>query len=203
MEDGEWAKLMAEGNESAKARFVMTFHGPLYRWLRYLTADVDAAQELTQDTFVEALQAVARYEGRASLSTWVHRIAYYRYTHWLREQRRDARWRAPIEDAESCADPECDAQWDSIWLRQALAELSEEHRDTFVLHYIQQLSVSEVAAVLAVPPGTVQSRLFHARKRLRDLLCEESSAPAARGRSSRTGAARPADRNNVHEVIIR
>jgi RNA polymerase sigma-70 factor (ECF subfamily) len=204
VDDREWAKLIVSGDEPAKSRFVVAFHGPIYRWLRYLSGSDDAAQELTQEAFLEALQSVSRYEGRASLSTWMHRVAYYRYTHWLREQRRDIRWHAPLESAEEYADPAGQANWESLCLRQALAQLSEEHRDTFVLHYVQALSVPEVAEVLGIPPGTVQSRLFHARRRLRDLLSEGLDSTAAgdgAGRNRPPGGGR--DTDNIHEVIIR
>jgi RNA polymerase sigma-70 factor (ECF subfamily) len=204
VDDGEWAKLIVSGDERARSRFVLVFHGPIYRWLRYLCACDDAAQELTQETFLEALQSMARYEGRASLSTWVHRVAYYRYTHWLREQHKERRWRAPLEEAETCADPSSKGQWEALCLRQAMAQLSEDHRDTFVLHYIQQLSVSEVAQVLSVPPGTVQSRLFHARRQLRELLRDSLDAAAPRGLPGQAGPATGApDKGNIHEVILR
>jgi RNA polymerase sigma-70 factor (ECF subfamily) len=204
VDDGEWAKLIVSGDEPARSRFVLVFHGPVYRWLRYLCACDDAAQELTQETFLEALQSMARYEGRASLSTWVHRVAYYRYTHWLREQRKERRWRAPLEEAEAHADPSGKSEWEALCLRQALAQLSEDHRDTFVLHYIQQLSVSEVAGVLSVPAGTVQSRLFHARRRLRELLHDSVDAAAPNEFPGQAGSAgSTSDKGNIHEVILR
>jgi len=200
VDDGDWAQRIVNGDESERTRFVMTFHGPIFRWLRHLCASDEAAQELAQETFIEALQSMARYEGRATLSTWVHRVAYYRYTHWLREQRRDRRWHVPLETAAECADPTAKAHWESLYLREALAQLSEDHRDTFVLHYVQQLSVPEVAEVLGIPPGTVQSRLFHARRRLRDLLQDGMSSPQAGDSGS---AASSPDKSNIQEVIIR
>jgi len=199
LDDGEWAKLIAAGDERERSRFVTTFHGQIYRWLRYLCASADAAQELTQDTFVEALQAISRFEGRASISTWLHRVAYYRYTHWLRERRRDLQWLAPLEAADATIDTAGGSNWESLCLKEALAQLSEEHRDTFVLHYVQQLSVLEVAVVLSVPAGTVQSRLFHARKRLRELLRDGLDGQCS-GRSA--ADPRPNDNKSVHEVII-
>ena len=200
MDDGDWARRIVGGDELERSRFVTLFHGPIYRWLRHLCASDEAARELTQETFVEALQSMARYEGRATLSTWVHRVAYYRYTHWLREQRRDRHWHVPLDTAADRADPASKAHWESLYLREALAQLSEDHRDTFVLHYVQQLSVPEVAEVLGVPPGTVQSRLFHARRRLRELLGDGTS-------SSQPGDSGPkaasTDKGNIQKVIIR
>ena len=204
LDDSEWAQQIVSGDEAAKSRFVAAFHDSVYRWLRYLCTSDDAAQELTQETFVEALLSMPRYEGRASLSTWLHRVAYFRYTHWLRDRRRERQWLAPIEAAENCADPSGSSQWEALCLKQALAQLSEDHRDTFVLHYVQQLNVPEVAEVLNVPPGTVQSRLFHARRRLRELLRDQPD-PAADGSDAERAPSldSPADKRNIHEVTIR
>jgi len=200
VDDSEWVRRILAGDEQERSRFVTALHGPIYRWLRHLTGSEDAANELTQETFVEALQAIHRYEGRASLSTWAHRVAYFRYTHWLRERSRDRKLRAPLSDAESRPDPAANANWESFCLRQALAQLTDEHRDTFVLHHVQQLSVLEVAEVLGVPPGTVQSRLFHARRRLRDLLGDSPGSTL----SGASGPSAPAPENtNIHEVVIR
>ena len=200
MDDREWAQRIVSGDDHEKTRFVVAYHGPIYRWLRYLCATDDAAQELTQETFVEALQSIARFEGRASLSTWIHRVAYYRYTHWLRERRRELMWRAPMEAADSHPDPSVAAHWESLCLREALAQLSEDHRDTFMLHYVQQLSVPEVAEVLGIPAGTVQSRLFHARRRLRTLLSDGACSPCTTGKSLDSGSG---DKGSVQEVIVR
>jgi RNA polymerase sigma-70 factor (ECF subfamily) len=199
VDDGDWAKLIAAGNERERSRFVTTFHARIYRWMRYLCADADAAQELTQDTFVEALQAITRFEGRAGISTWLHRVAYYRYTHWLRERRRDRQWLAPMEAAEGSVDTAGGSHWEALCLKEALSQLSEDHRDTFVLHYVQQLSVIEVAEVLNVPAGTVQSRLFHARRRLRELL---SDGLDGRNPGRAAPEASRNDKNSVHEVIV-
>jgi RNA polymerase sigma-70 factor, ECF subfamily len=203
VDDVDWAKLIASGDESAQSRFVTSFHDRIYRWLRYLSASDDAAQELTQETFLEALQSIRRYEGRATLATWLHRVAYFQYTHWLREQRRARLRHAPIEDAAECADPACDASWEALCLREALDKLSEDHRDTFVLHYVQQLCVPEVAEVLGIPPGTVQSRLFHARRRLRELLSDRQDiAHEAAPSGADAPAAGAQDKSKIHEVIL-
>ena len=102
--------------------------------------------------------------------------------------------------AADCVDPATNSYWESLYLREALAQLSEDHRDTFVLHYVQQLSVPEVAEVLGVPPGTVQSRLFHARRRLRDLLRDGTSSSQPGESESNVVAS---DKGNIQEVVVR
>jgi DNA-directed RNA polymerase specialized sigma24 family protein len=72
-----------------------------------------------------------------------------------------------------------------------LAQLSREHRETFLLYHVQGLSVREVAAVLDVPAGTVKSRLFMARQRLRELLQPpEPVSDQREGEGTRAGSCR-------------
>lgn len=174
MEEREWVQQIVRGDAAARERFVVQFHESVYRWLRYLTGSgqEETAQELTQETFLAALRGLDRFEGRSALVTWLHRIAYHQFTHWLRDRRQQEHWHTGLEAAEELADPTGKNAWESLCLRQALKQLSEAHRDTFILHYVQQLSVQEVAEVLEVPPGTIQSRLYHARQKLRELLQE-------------------------------
>ncbi len=172
MRDRVWIRLMVSGDRYAGEQFVQTYYARIERLLRCLTGSPDTARDLTQQTFVKAWQALPAFKFEASLQTWLHRIAYHEYTHWLRD-RRD---HAPIEAAHHIADTSANAvvnDWGIVLLPDALAQLSEELRDTFLLFYVQELSVKEVADVLNVPRGTVKSRLFTARQQLRGLLERE------------------------------
>lgn len=166
MRDTAWIKLIVSGDRAAGEQFVSRHYPIIYRMLRHLTNRADVAEDLTQQTFVEAWKALASYRGKSSLSTWLHSIAYHQYTHWLRA-RHD---HAPLEEADRVAAPQDDTLWGSIVLPRALAQLSAELRETFLLYHIQELSVPEIALVLEIPRGTVKSRLFVARQRLRDML---------------------------------
>jgi RNA polymerase sigma-70 factor, ECF subfamily len=146
--------------------FVTTHYARIYRLHHYLTGSAEAAQDLTQQTFTQAWQALASYQGRAKLSTWLHRIAYHVYTHWLR----DCRNHLPLAAVAEMPDLRAVCGLDSLLVSTALTQLSDELRETFLLYYIQELSVSEVAEVQDLPVGTVKSRLFTARQRLRELL---------------------------------
>ncbi len=175
MYDRRWVKLILKGDKAAGERFVTINYPRIYRLLRHLTGDAEVAEDLTQQTFIQAWQALASYRGEARLATWLHRIAYHEYTHWLRA-RRDEK---PLEAAAHLADLRAAEGLDTILLARAMAQLTPELRDTFLLFYVQELSVSEVAAVLETPAGTIKSRLFTARQRLRELL-QESARDVAR-----------------------
>lgn len=161
-------KLILTGDKAAGERLVTEHYQRICRLLRHLTGSVGDAEDLTQQTFVKAWQALATFRGESSLATWLHRIAYHEYTHWLRS-RRD---HASLDDATDVPDDRAHCELEAVLLRRAVAQLSPEHRETFLLYHVQGLSVSEAAIILGVPAGTVKSRLFVTRQRLRELLSE-------------------------------
>lgn len=159
-------KRILGGDKAAGERLVSEHYARVYRWLRHLTGNVDVAEELTQQTFVKAWQSLGGLREEATLSVWLHRIAYHQYTHWLRDRKVDS----PLEETSAVSHDRTRQSIDAIMLERALARLSCDHRETFLLYHVQGLSVPEVAAILEVPDGTVKSRLFVARQRLRELL---------------------------------
>lgn len=185
MSDGATVRRILNGDRAAGERLVAEQYPRIYRLLRHLTGAVEVAEDLTQQTFLRAWQALASFRGEASLGTWLHRIAYHEYTHWLRA-RRD---HAPLEAAGEVPDQQAASRLEAVLLRGALDRLSPEHREAFLLYHVQGLSVTEVPLVVEAPPGTVKSRLFHARQRLRELLAEHVSETQSSDRT--TGEAEP------------
>jgi RNA polymerase sigma-70 factor (ECF subfamily) len=167
LRDTTLVKRILNGDRAAGERFVTEHYARVCRFLRHLTGSVEDAEQLTQQTFVNAWEGMAAFRCESSLGTWLHRIAYHAYTHHLRSRREHA----PL-DAVAVPDDSAAGALEAVHLRHALAQLSSDHRETFLLYHVQGLSVSEVAAILEVPAGTVKSRLFLARRRLRESLSE-------------------------------
>jgi len=174
LHDTQLVNRILKGDRAAGERVVTANYPRIYRMLRCLTGSTETAQDLTQQTFTHAWQSLASYHGKAALATWLHRIAYHEYTHWLRD-RRD---HLPIDSAADVADLRAAHGLDSILVSRALSHLPADHRETFLLYYVQELSVAETAEVLGIQSGTVKSRLFTARARLRELL-QAADAPSA------------------------
>jgi RNA polymerase sigma-70 factor (ECF subfamily) len=171
LRDSVLVRRILSGDRAAGERLVSEHYPRVCRFLRHLAGHPEEAEHLAQQTFVNAWRALADFRGQSSLATWLHRIAYHAYTHHLKAHREHA----PLEAAEASADPEARIV-DAVLLHGALAQLSAEHRTTFLLHYVQDFSVAEVAAVLDIAEGTAKSRLFSARQRLRELLSETEEA---------------------------
>lgn len=168
MHDRAWVRLMLSGDRSAGEQFVTTYYARIERLLCCLTGKAEVARDLTQQAFVKAWQALPGFAYQASLATWLHKIAYHEYTHWLRDK--DKREHASLEAAWDIPAPSSLTDWGIVLLPEALAQLTDDLREAFLLYYVQELSVPEVANILNIPRGTVKSRLFTARQRLRELL---------------------------------
>jgi RNA polymerase sigma-70 factor (ECF subfamily) len=184
LRDRAWIRLMLSGDKWAGEQFVAAYYVRIERLLRCLTGSPDVARDLTQQTFVKAWQALPGFKFEASLATWLHRIAYHEYTHWLRD-RRD---HAPLEAARNVPGQQMINDWGIVLLPDALAQLSDELREAFLLYYVQELSVTEVAGVLNVPRGTIKSRLFTARQKLRGILQQAMHDSGPDTRTERTAS---------------
>lgn len=119
------------------------------------------AQELAQDAFIKAWTQLPYFMRKSKLSTWLYQIALNVARDYLRSHRR-----APAieEGYVEGLSPERRA------VREGLLEVESDEREILVLHYYEGQSVEEISAILDVPSGTVKSRLFEARKVLRDKL---------------------------------
>src|SRR5712692_10462339 len=128
MSDRALVRRILSGDRAAGEGLVTAQYAPINSMLRHLTDGVETAEGLTQQTFVKAWQALAAFRGEASLATWLHHIAYHEYTHWLRARREHS----PLDDAAAVADEGAAQELEAILLRGVLAQLSREHRETFL-----------------------------------------------------------------------
>lgn len=138
------------------------------------------ADEIAQETFLVAMKAAKDFRGDSSASTWLYGICVNvrrsRIRSTMRSLRRISEW-TKRNVVQSHCEPD-ESQLENTETRHALwqhvRKLSPNHRDVIVLRYSEDLSLSEVAAVLKCPEGTVKSRLHLALKKLRQQLPDES-----------------------------
>ena len=152
---------------------------------RTLTGRLDAAEDVSQEVWIAIARGLRRLVDPSLFRAWAYRITTYKATDWLRQETRRealtqvARDNVPDERATSAAaDSEPADQ-----LRRALASLAPEHRAVVRLHYLDQLSVAEIAAAMQIPVGTVKSRLFHSRKQLERALGQPAEKGPDHGRN--------------------
>jgi RNA polymerase sigma-70 factor (ECF subfamily) len=177
-DDRRLLKRLRAGRSEAFAELVRGHYETVYRFLVHMVRDVHRAEDLTQETFATAWERVATFQGRSTLATWLHRIAYTKFIDGQRSDRRIAKLNdRPTSSAVAPVDPleTAMASETARRLYSALDELDSADRTILVLHYLQGLSYREMAAVLDQPSGTVKWRTSEALKCLRILLAEEVS----------------------------
>jgi RNA polymerase sigma-70 factor (ECF subfamily) len=180
-------KLVAalKGRDSAAIEALIQTHGNrLLRSATLLCGDETNAQDLVQDTFVEALRSVHRFRGQASLYTWLHSILLNLTRHYRRDGKRlvydnelAAQEAAVLEERPSASDFESAA----AELARALRQLSDSHREVLVLRYYEHMKIHELARRLGVSQGTVKSRLHYAIREMQKLLPAEMNLFGAGG----------------------
>ncbi len=177
--DSALVARLARGDTDAVAGLYGRYGRPLFAYVAQLVGDAGLAEEIVQDTFVAAWRSAAAFQGRSSVASWLFGIA--------RRQARDRLRRNlpitdPVERLESVPadDPEPEAAAIAAASRDELAaairRLPDQDREILVLTFARELGGPEIAEILGIPAGTVKSRLFNARRRLREQL---------RGRESR------------------
>jgi RNA polymerase sigma-70 factor (ECF subfamily) len=144
---------------------------------RRLLCDSAAAEDVVQETFVALSDAVTRFRGDVNLESFVLGIAVKRARRRQREgaRRRRALERLTREERRRPRDPEHDAYRRELSLRLtvALDHLPPPQREAFVLCEVEELTAGQAALVADIPEATMRTRLFHARRRLRDLLDQD------------------------------
>lgn len=148
----------------------LTPHIPrLRRYARALVGDRYAADDLVQDTLERALNKFHLWRPGSDLRAWLFAIMHNVFVNQLRS--RAARPETALDDGDFLAQVALDADRLEIRdMQSAIAMLPAEQREVILLIALEQLSYAEVSRALGIPMGTVMSRLFRARERLRAQL---------------------------------
>jgi RNA polymerase sigma-70 factor, ECF subfamily len=166
----ELALRARRGDSAAQAAFVRATQTEVWRFAAALV-DPGAADDLTQETYLRAFQALAAFEGRSTVRTWLLGIARRACADHLRavvrRRRLDARLAAQAWTDVPHPDP---AQ--RLGAEDLLDRLSHERRTAFVLTQVLGLSYADAAAVEDVPVGTIRSRVARARDELVTAVAE-------------------------------
>jgi RNA polymerase sigma-70 factor, ECF subfamily len=194
----EEASLVADlkaGSEEAFGLLIAQYHQPLYSLISRSLNDPADAADITQEVFIKVFRSIRKFNGDASLRTWLYRIALHEASNqrrwWSRHKRQEIGIDAPADshdsdsagegfslastladDARSPFDHAAQAEL-RLRVEAALRELPEAFRTVVVLREIEDLSYEEIAEILDTNLGTVKSRLTRGRAALRALLAAE------------------------------
>ncbi len=175
------------GEKQAFSELVNAFADRIHAYLYNMVGDRELAEDLTQETFVRAWQALSSFRGGAAFGTWLYRIATNLAIDAMRRRKREGPQQSldePVEGEDSemerqLADPArgpdevVEARELQAAVREAIGELSPKLRAVLLMYDFEGMSYEEIAQALGVPMGTVKSRLFNARQQLRKLVAQK------------------------------
>jgi RNA polymerase sigma-70 factor (ECF subfamily) len=147
----------------------LPFHADLYRLAKWLVRNSDEAEDLVQETFVEALCSFHRFQSGTNCRAWLIRIMYHIQSKRLRDK---SRIRVVSDTEERIAetvpfDPQTPQNLTEQDVLEALERLPQQFQDVVILSDVEDLSYKEIAETLSIPTGTVMSRLHRGRRLLR------------------------------------
>jgi RNA polymerase sigma-70 factor (ECF subfamily) len=173
---------LKQGDEEAFRLLIQQYREKLYNIAYGITLDSEDSLDIVQDVFLKVHQNIRRFRGKSKLSTWLHRITVNQSLNWKRRWKRRFRWHhRPLVTEDSGDYPELgtneyypeklyqNKEFEKAF-REKLRELPEDARTVFVLKEIEGLSYEEIAKTLKLKRGTVSSRLFYARQKLKESL---------------------------------
>ena len=167
-------ELMLEFQQGSRQAFEEIFQRhreALYGFFRRRLLDAARAEDLTQETFLAMIRAVARYEPRALVRTYLYGIALNLLAAERRMRAREC------GSPQGVSDPPLDAEPDAgLSVRQAVERLDADQREVLMLREYEQLSYAEIGEVLRIPVNTVRSRLFRGRMAFKSLLKQGRAA---------------------------
>jgi RNA polymerase sigma-70 factor (ECF subfamily) len=173
------------GDLKAYDELIRRYQERIYATIYHMTSNHEDANDLAQDSFIKAYQALKSFKGGSSFYTWLYRIAVNKTINFLKQRKN--RTHMSLNDLDFNAEnnpdlvalisdktPRRDAGLSELQekLNAALLKLSEPHRLVVVLHDVQGQSHEEIAKVMECNIGTVRSRLFYARQQLQGYLAD-------------------------------
>ena len=165
---------LANQDQAAVRLLFERHHLKVFRFILRLVRNEAVAEEITNEVFMEVWRHAKSYAGNAAPLTWILSIAYHRASSSLRAEGARSGWMTPRQmkrlTIRRARKRRCWATDKSALLRGCIEALTMDQRLIVDLVYYQELSVTEVSAVVGIPEGTVKTRLFAARKRLSQML---------------------------------
>jgi RNA polymerase sigma factor RpoE len=184
-DENELVRRARKGDLTAYDDLVRRYQERIYATIYHMTSNHEDANDLAQETFIKAYQALKTFKGGSSFYTWVYRIAVNKTINFLKQRKNRAHMSLNDLDLNAEHDPDLVALISDKTPRRevnltelqeklnaALQKLSEPHRLAVILHDVQGLPHDEIAKIMDCNIGTVRSRLFYARQQLQAYLSD-------------------------------
>jgi RNA polymerase sigma-70 factor (ECF subfamily) len=186
--DGDLVDLVQQGNQDAYACLFQRYHRKVFSLAFSRLRNQQDAQDVVQDAFIKVYRYIGSFKGNSSFYTWLYRITANLCIDRQRQASRDQRvelvegkkLRAAVErggemighgsvDGDNPI-KKADRKEVMVKLEEAILELPDYHRDVILMREIGGMSYNEMAEAMKVSKGTIMSRLFHARRKVKERL---------------------------------
>jgi len=167
----EWLALRCQAGElGAFEDLIAAMERPLLYYAASITGNQDSGLDVLQEVWIKVFRGISKLKDPGALRSWLYSI-----THGIavdRIRRNSSRERAESVELESFQEAEepSFAAEDAAAIHQALSELGLKHREVLVLHFLEDLSIAEIAKVVECSEGTVKSRMHYAKRAMKEVL---------------------------------
>jgi RNA polymerase sigma-70 factor (ECF subfamily) len=180
----ELVSRLKEGQQEAYRQLIRRYQSKLINIAYGVTLDREESQDIVQDVFLKVYKNIRSFEGKSKLITWIYRITINESLNWQRRWKRRFRWQHDSIENEDLGNRDLlmkdefgpeeiyrKKELEKI-LNQELNKLSKDVRAILILKELEGLSYDEIAKLMGINKGTVSSRLFYAREKLKQSLLE-------------------------------
>ncbi|MEP0132595.1 MAG: sigma-70 family RNA polymerase sigma factor [Eudoraea sp.] len=174
--DEDLIDKVIKGENNAYAILVDRYKHMVYTLALKIVKNREDAEEVAQDSFIKAYNALNDFKGESKFSTWLYKIAYYRSLDYLKKNKRQVETTA-IDISEEYNIASMDDALDRMEVKEraeiikhAIEKLPAADAVLITLYYFETLSMNEISKVMEIPANTIKVRLFRGRKRLAKIL---------------------------------
>ncbi|MEM7087062.1 MAG: sigma-70 family RNA polymerase sigma factor [Bacteroidota bacterium] len=171
--DALLVKECQSASTKALTLLVKRWHGKLCKQAYWYTKDAAVAKDIVQDSWSVILKRLNTLKDPYSFGSWATRIVVRKSIDWLRKQKTERNQLKSYHESTTISRMDVDdvtPHDQHTLLRKAIMDLSEEQQLVLHMFYLHEQSLQEISALLGIPKGTVKSRLFTAREKLKQLL---------------------------------
>ena len=175
----EWLALRCQSGEAgAFEDLIAVMEQPLLYYAASLTGSTDGALDVLQDVWTKTFREIRKLRDPGSLRSWLYSITHGIAVDRIRKNySRERAEKAQYEDFQEAEEPSF-AEEDAARVHEALGKIGLRHREVLVLHFLEDLSIAEIADVVGCSEGTVKSRIHYAKREMKQILEGEKHGTA-------------------------
>ncbi len=168
----ELIKAIARGEEKALRELIRLMQGRVYAYCYSLLGQEEDAEEITSEVFFQVWRSAKKFRGDSKATTWIFGIARNLCLNHLRRKKLQF---MELLETDAVYEPEEEPEYDPELVKKAMEKLSPLHREVLYLAYYEELPYSKIAEILGIPENTVKTRVFNAKRKLKEIIENETS----------------------------